>query len=173
MVWEDAPCVLGVDPGKTGAVAWINGPHVGGAIVDTGDPSRLVEVLAEPAAALGVSRLLVAIEMVRSRPGEGRPASFSFGASWGCARGVCMGLGLPTVLVPPTQWVALALRGKGRPKERGARKRAILSAARERWPWVELSRVKDQAVADALWIAEWARVNNAIAPRRKAREEEL
>lgn len=151
---------VGVDPGSTGACAFLDGHEAWGDLVDTRDAHALADLLRPLRERL--PGVLVAVEKVQAMPGGGKrrmgaTSAFSFGYSAGTIEGVCVALGLPTTLVAPQRWVPIALANRARPAEQKARKEAIRAAARSRWPAVGLSRVKDGALADALWIAEAAR----------------
>lgn len=143
---------IGVDPGKTGAIA----------LVDAG--GQLVTVHDMPLAGGIVSPHLLAqlegwqddttfgtavIEDVHSMPKQGVASSFGFGRSKGVAEGVFAGAGRPLVYVAPSVWKkALKLTAD----KDAARRRAI-----ELWPAKAslFARVKDDGRAEAALIAWW------------------
>ena len=153
--------VCGIDPGKTGAIAFLDTAtgQGWGELVDTMDGASMwAPLTAHDIRAVGV-------EKVSSSPQMGVASSFKFGMAYGSALSVVACLGLPLIHVSPRQWQALAFKNQPRPKSgkgvgksgqyatQKARKMAVLKAARERWPMASLDRVKDGALADALFIA--------------------
>lgn len=97
--------IVGIDPGLTGAIAWIDGAdaHVFDMPVreywkrKRVDPARLRDLL--PASAS-----LVVVEQVNAQPSFGAAGSFSFGMTYGAILAVCDLLRLPTCLVRPQEW---------------------------------------------------------------------
>lgn len=146
--------ILGVDPGKKGALALID------------DDGRLVDVHDMPdatGAALGalVGALLADhaphtvavawVELVGSRPGQGVASTFKFGANWGAILGALGALGVPVELRTPQQWKK-AMRVT-------ADKASSRQRATEHWPSeaARFARVKDDGRAEAALIAEYGR----------------
>lgn len=152
---------LGIDPGKSGGVVALS---CDGTVLS----SALTPTLGKEYDEAGMADLirdarptLVALEHVHAMPGQGVSSMFSFGAGFGLWRGMLSALGVPYVLVKPRAWQrGLGVPTKATTKERKA---AIVAAAKRRWPELEMPRVKDWALADAAWIAEWARVNGREA----------
>ncbi len=155
--------VAGVDVGRTGAVAFLDTAtgEGWGELVDTSDGGRLMDAINNAATDGRIHA--VGVEKVSSSPQMGVASAFKFGMSYGSALSVVACLGLPLLHISPRQWQALAFKNQPRPKSgtrhKGganaatkARKMAVLKAARERWPMASLDRVKDGALADALWI---------------------
>lgn len=150
---------IGIDPGKTGAVALIDRhgqlldvhdmPLAGG-IVCAALLAQLEDWRSEDdyhATCEGFGTAV--IEDVHSMPQQGVASSFGFGRSKGVAEGVFAGAGLPLVYVAPSKWKKdLALTAD----KDGARRRAI-----ELWPnqaqWFK--RVKDDGRAEAALIGLW------------------
>jgi crossover junction endodeoxyribonuclease RuvC len=105
--------VAGIDPGVSGAVAWLSAGH-------------LIEVLDLPMAELKVGKTMrkrlipsvlaemlsiegrlpdhVYLEEVATRPGEGAVGAFSFGRAFGQIEGVLAALDIPYSLVRPNAW---------------------------------------------------------------------
>src|SRR6185437_17078599 len=98
-------CILGIDPGLRGAVAfyWPSQPHlitaedmpIAGHEVDVATLARRLTQI-RPDVAI--------IEQVQSMPKQGVSSTFKFGAAYGMARGVITGLGIPVHLVSPRRW---------------------------------------------------------------------
>lgn len=102
--------VIGIDPGKSGAVA-INENGVWRiedtptAIIKRGQsdylPAQMTAIL-RPYSAAG--DVIVILEQVWSRPGQGVASMFSFGRGYGLWQGILAGLQIPYELVEPSRW---------------------------------------------------------------------
>lgn len=141
---------IGVDPGKTGAIALL-------------DYSVLVDVYDMPIADNRVSPALlgdledwdhdtfgtVVIEDVHAMPGQGVTSMFSFGRSLGAVEGFFAAKGRRTVYVAPSRWKRDLGLGKDKDAARG---RAI-----ELWPAKAqlFARKKDNGRAEAALIGWW------------------
>lgn len=138
--------ILGIDPGKSGAIAWLSDA---GHLVEVRDlpvtkeglmPSVLAEWVRERAATHAF------LERVAARPGAGVSGMFNFGRGYGQIDGVLAALGVPVTLVAPSKWKA------------DLRLPADKSASRERaarlWPGLAgcFARVKDDGRAEAALI---------------------
>ena len=163
---------VGIDPGKTGAVAQID--ELGrGTVVDiptitfatggktkSGNPKKKTDydgpAVAEvfrPYAEMrkaGTHEIVVALEWTMARAKDTGITGFAMGHGRGIIEGVLWALGLPYVLVTPTEW---------RPKMvgRGADKEKARWLAQQLFPDAELRRKKDHNRAEALLIAEYYR----------------
>lgn len=149
--------VLGIDPGLSGALAFINTEDE---TIDIHD-MPVVEVTRNGKNKREVSAHLLAdvvsgypstitaayIERVNAMAGQGVSSVFSFGRSAGILEGVLAASGVPFTLVTPQTWQkAVSLRGG----KDGSRERAM-----QQFPdQSELfSRKKDDGRADAVMIA--------------------
>lgn len=145
---------VGIDPGKTGAIALIEDGVV--AAVDD-----------MPADAAGLYRLLhrdypiyaeYVVEKVHAMPRNGvkmgAQSSFTFGFGCGVIEGVLASLELTFKYATPQLW-------KRRAGLIGEEKKASLALARERHPEAKawLTRVKDIGRAEAILIAEFGGSN--------------
>jgi len=104
--------VLGVDPGVTGALAMLDTDL--SALVVCDMPSTLIKVgkthrrqlsefwLADTLRVYAPDEAW--IERVHALPKQGVASSFSFGLSYGLARGVLAALGVRVTLVTPNEW---------------------------------------------------------------------
>jgi len=146
---------IGVDPGNTGAVAFLD------------DQLRCLAVYDMPTMALGKHQqvnaaelaniihnggnnenVTVYLEAVHSMPGQGVTSMFNFGMGYGVVQGVCGAFKYPLVLVRPNAWKKVAgLIGK--PKE------AARTLAQQLYPEQDLSLKKHVGRADALLIARF------------------
>lgn len=165
--------VIGIDPGQSGALAFladgkfhrfIDMPTMprkaGGNEVDAIALARAIRAsLAQHPGAYQVAVL----EAVSAMPKQGVSGVFRFGESFGVVKGILGALSLPLFLVPPVTW-------KKRLGLAGAEKDLARTLAIQRFPDVagELTRKKDIGRADALLIAHWAELTEAIGPTREA-----
>jgi crossover junction endodeoxyribonuclease RuvC len=137
--------VAGIDPGLSGAIAWLDSAT--GAVVDIADMP--VHVLARGGKAKreidvhALVRLVAArrpghafVEQVGAMPGQGVSSTFSFGRAFGTIIGVSAATGTPYTLVAAVKWK----RALGVPAAKdGSRARAsqLMPAAAHHWPLVK------------------------------------
>jgi crossover junction endodeoxyribonuclease RuvC len=146
--------IIGVDPGKTGALALLDSQY--GHLIDVADmpivgpiisPHLLGQIVhdwTQPA-----TSAVAVIEDVHAMPRQGVSSVFSFGRSLGVAEGVVAGAGLAITYVSPAKWK----RALGLGADKGdSRRRAM-----ETWPDMasKFARVKDDGRAEAALIAWW------------------
>ena len=151
---ETAPkaeiCILGIDPGLSGAVAFYfpSHPHliaaedmpVAGGEIDAATLARRVSLMVPT---------IAVIERVHAMPGQGVSSTFKFGTAYGTVLGAIIALGVTTHLVAPTKWKRYF--GLSADKEEA---RAL---ALRLWPTSEhFARKKDHGRAEAALIARWA-----------------
>lgn len=149
------PITLGVDVGRTGALAILD---------DAGDLVAVVDMPDATCSALGahVRDILVEyrptvawVELTQAFPGQGRTSAHNYGRDAGTILGALGAWDVPVHLVSPAVWkVTAGLRSvKGETKAQAkarARQRAV-----ELWPAHSSSfgRVKDHGRAEAALIA--------------------
>lgn len=168
-----AACVLGIDPGISGAICALRGEekifHVMPETV-----SQLVAILssylsAEP---INCQNLICYLEKAQAMPGQGVSAMFKYGAHFGTLCATLEILQIPHVLVRPQEWTREMHKGESRdgtPKERS------LAVARRLMPGfsflaTERSYKPHTGYVDAYLLAEYGRraVTGAlIKPERK------
>ena len=151
------PVILGVDPGKTGALAWHSG--AGGLVVhDMPDltgaalAACLADLILEdgrPAEAW--------VEKVGAMPKQGVASTWKFAEGYGVILGVLGVLQVPVRLVTPAAWKKAAGLGKDK---NASRQRAV-----ELWPHCShlFARVKDDGRAEAALIARHGWTNRAAS----------
>lgn len=138
--------ILGIDPGKTGALAWLDRD---GHLVHVADMPDLT------GAALGAlladlileHRNVVAwVEQVGAMPRQGVASTWKFAEGTGVILGTLGALGIPVRRVTPSKWKGSARLGADK---NAARQRAI-----ELWPdhSETFARVKDHGRAEAALI---------------------
>lgn len=154
----------GIDPGKTGAIAWIS--------PDGTAHARATPILTFPNGKWDFDReemrdilsmlegSFVAIEKVSSAPMRGRRQGavgmFGFGRGFGLWLGMLSAMSIPFVEVNPRRWKKAVLGGT--PKD----KAAAIRWAQTVYPGVSLlakprSRKPSDGICDALCLAEYAR----------------
>lgn len=146
--------ILGIDPGISGALAWISRD---GHLIDVEDMPivRIRDrnrIMAAELARMLRARILdfIIIEQVGSRPGEGTAGAFAFGYGAGLLEGVAAGLGIPVHMATPATWKKRA----GVPAEKNG---ARMMACRY-WPGAseKFKRVRDDGRAESALLARWA-----------------
>lgn len=147
-----AAMIIGVDPGLSGAVAFVS---------DAGD---LVDVIDMPVTGGRVDGYLLALEIdrhtagetaraviedVHAMPKQGVTSTFKLGRSVGIIDGVLGALCIPTQHVAPSRWK----RAMGVTADKGTSRRLAIAT----WPAAAASfaRVKDDGRAEAALIAKW------------------
>lgn len=141
--------IVGIDPGATGAIAWLDDF---GRLIAVRDlpvvrgeglmPAVLAEILREPHR----TPIHAFLERVAARPGAGVSGMFNFGRGYGMIEGVLAACGIPVTLVTPSKW-----KGSLRvPADKGA----CRARAAQLWPGLAgtFARSKDDGRAEAALI---------------------
>lgn len=170
--------ILGIDPGRTGAIATLADGEPAGFIdmpVDALgriDASRLAACLRGVLQHHAGAHLVVVLELVCGFSGQGGPSQFAFGRSDGIVRGVLGALGLSAIEVDPKVWkdhfgLVKKTAGGKRLKVDKDDGRVL---AMNRFPRAALSLMqkKNGGRADALLIASWAEETEAYHLRTDA-----
>lgn len=140
---------IGVDPGKDGCLAVIDGG---------GKPIFRVffdeEGYVDAVKAYGTNAAIAVLEHVGGIPGQSAPAAFNFGDNFGFTRGLLRSYGVPYELVRPQKWK----------KEFSCTsdKNTSIQVAKRLFPGLDLHRtekcVKDHdGCAEAFLMAEYGR----------------
>jgi len=155
--------IAGIDPGLTGAVAFIDSygyaeVHDAPVVNRDMNASGMADLLKGWVVDLAI------IERVGAMPKQGVSSTFKFGFGCGVWRGVLAALEIPVVLVTPTTWKS-EFHLCGKPKD------ASREVALQLFPSLssELARKKDHGRADALLLAEWGRRHDAGTLRSRAK----
>jgi crossover junction endodeoxyribonuclease RuvC len=146
--------VLGIDPGASGAFAWVSGD---GHLIEVADMPTVTVRGKTRVSAPGVVTLLkdrpvdlVVIEGVNAMPRQGVSSTFIFGYAAGLLEGAVAACEYPLEIVRSAEWKRLARV----PADKGA----CREMAMRMWPggahWFK--RVKDDGRADAALMARWA-----------------
>lgn len=144
--------IVGIDPGISGALAWVSDE---GFLLSAMDmPTIEVNGKHKVNCHVLASELsfrkpkMVVLEEVGAMPGQGVTSMFNFGYSAGILLGICAGLGIPTVFYRPAVWK----RQAGVPADKGAARQM----AQRLWPGSRaFDRVKDHGRAEAALLARW------------------
>jgi len=141
---------IGIDPGKSGSIAFIFERHDLAPEIWTVKASEtLHDISAALDDALSQDHCEAVIENVHSSPQMGVKSAFSFGQSFGQLEAILAAKGIPYRLVSPAKWQGdMKCRTKGD-------KNVTKAAAQRLFPQVKITH----ANADALLIAEWGRLN--------------
>jgi len=100
----EVPCILGIDPGLKGAIAFYFASYDKITVEDMPvangdvDAATLAERLRQMLPTVAI------VEGVHSMPKQGVASSFKFGKGYGTVLGVIAALGVPTHIVAPTAW---------------------------------------------------------------------
>lgn len=138
---------IGIDTGKHGGIAVIEGDHI------TVAPYSNTELLA-----LGLlsdnDRMICCLEQVHAMPKQGIVSTFNFGVSYGYIKGVLEAYGIPYQEIRPQRWKAEFGLNTDKAKS--------IEVCQRLFPDVcllatERSRVPHDGMAEALLMAEYAR----------------
>ena len=134
---------IGIDPGKTGAVAILDdkGNYIN--VLDFGQ-EELMPTLIGYAPVVKFAYL----EKVHSMPGQGVVSTFSFGENFGWWQGVLGSLGIPYTTIRPQDWMKKYSLQKSSSSDKPG-----LEVARKLFPEAPLCLKKHHNRADALLIA--------------------
>jgi crossover junction endodeoxyribonuclease RuvC len=153
--------IIGIDPGISGAIAYIADDYVDTADMpimtkssgkgNQVDPYTLHSLLTT-FVRQGRKIERAYVESVHAMPGQGVSSVFSFGKSAGIIEGILAAEKIPMVLVTPQKW-------KKRAGIIGKEKDAARTLALQLYPQIasHLDRKKDVGRADALLIAHFGR----------------
>jgi len=144
----------GIDPGVTGAIAFLNDDLSLIEVLDM--PTMLLTGKKQQVNAAALANILrdwgngatAYLERVSAMPGQGVASMFNFGMGFGIIKGVLGALQIPMVLVSPVTW-------KKRAGLQGKEKDASRTLAQQLYPAAPLGRKKDIGRADAILIARY------------------
>lgn len=143
-------CILGVDPGASGALAFLFTDHPDHIAVDDmplADNKVCAAQLADKLRIMNPD--LACVEMVHAMPGQGVTSMFNFGVSFGVTKGVILALGIPLTFARPSVWK--------RHFSISAEKEEARELALRTWPSRSelFARKKDAGRAEAALIAKY------------------
>lgn len=136
---------VGVDPGATGGIAWVDGSGYPNVIKMPATETDIFQAIK------GIAghdlRVQAMIERVASRPGQSSPAMWKFSGNYHGLRMALIACGIGFEAVPPGVWQrAMGCLTKGN-------KNVTKARAQELWPGLKITH----AFADALLLMEYAR----------------
>ena len=150
---------IGVDPGKSGAIAVLKDGEITGFKMPE-DVFGMIELF--KSIAKDGDSVKAVIEKVHSMPGDGSQGAFTFGKNAGQLEGVLAALGFPTIEATPQNWMKL-IPGMPSPKksQNGEKKTAKQKADEKKirkeyirqWVQKRLGKHVEKYKADAAAIA--------------------
>lgn len=145
--------IIGIDPGKSGAVAIYREGETLDNQWEFFDTPETVEGMDSVIPSRLVASTNVFIERVHAMPGQGVCSMFSFGQNYGQWQGIIAARGYKVTHVAPQTWKKAMLADM--PKE----KFSSVQRALQLYPHLvdSFKRKKDHNRADALLITEWGR----------------
>ena len=151
--------VAGIDPGLSGAIAFIKDSKVKVYPTPTLKMTKSKRTIDEQMVRGYLKKYKVDhvfIEKVGAMPGQGVTSMFNFGMGFGLLKGICAGLQLPYTLITPQAWKKVICAGMPKGKEMS------IIAVKRMFPKVSLRptlrcTTDSDGMADALCIAEYGR----------------
>ena len=137
--------IIAIDPGKTGAIAFLFDDASWYRVIDMPPSPRLLWL----ELASGKTDVRVILERVSAMPGQGVTSMFNFGESFGIVQGVIAAIGYPLELVRPNVWK----RDMGLTKDKEVSRMKALQLFPEAAD--SLKRKKDEGRAEALLLGLW------------------
>jgi hypothetical protein len=144
--------ILGIDPGASGALAWLDDGHLLDVVdMPVVDKDVSAALLCRALASVGVD--VAVVEQAQSMPRQGVASSFRYGVCYGVILGCLAAHAIPVTHVRPTKWKKAM--GLGPDKDK-SRRMAI-----DLWPdRADLfARKKDDGRAEAALLAEYGRTH--------------
>lgn len=149
---------IGIDPGKNGAIAAINGkgqPLDAKLFKAADTDGRIALIVADFISKFETFNQFICIEKVGAMPGQGVVSMFSFGRAYGEAwAGALLSKALLASVTPAVWQHALAL--PKRADNGAAHKRVLRQLAEARFG---RNALIGAATADAFWLAEYCRLH--------------
>ena len=144
---------IGVDPGKKGGFAVIDGPNREAFAWSDSEFAAFMAQYSDAARARR-SNIVAAVEKVSAMPGQGVVSMFNFGKSAGFIEGVLTAVGIPFQLVTPQKWKSDF--GLNSDKTRS------IAICKQLFPGVNLlatprSFKESDGMAESMLLAEYAR----------------
>lgn len=143
---------IGIDPGKTGAIAVMDDDGI--LCLEQFNVDKYVDVLSYVVQSTSAKDIKVCLEKVGAMPGQGVVSMFNFGHNLGVIEGILSALRIPYQMVPPQTWKKeFSLTGD---------KARSVEVCEKLFPGVDLraterSRKPSDGLAEALLLAEYAR----------------
>jgi crossover junction endodeoxyribonuclease RuvC len=145
---------VGIDPGKTGAIAFIDENEEVVVFDYPGDERALSDLLETISWVITPARIV--IESQQAFPGQGISSAFKLGVNYGMWLSAIAARAWPLVIIRPGEWK----KGLGYPpKDKKASKAHSVTLVRQLYPQAGkyLLRVKDHDRAEAILLAHVAK----------------
>lgn len=149
---------VGIDPGVTGAVAWINKNEPDNICYEKTpfiqikrkeyDERKMAEIIRS----FG-KNCQITIEKVHAMPRDGAVGAFSFGKGFGIWLGIFAGLEIPYSFITPQKWKKVMLDGM--PKEKGS----SIIRVKQLYPNMHNLKKSEHSISDAILIAKYGMEN--------------
>ena len=140
---------LGVDPGKSGAIAVFYGDGtIHTSLWSESDYRDLAQICCE------TDKCFCIVEKVHSMPKQGVSSSFNFGANFGWIQGLMYALDIPVQLVDPRKWKAYYGLDNDKQKSIACCKRLFPSVNLKA---TERCKKDHDGIAEAILMAEYGR----------------
>ena len=140
---------IGIDPGKSGAIAFLPEDGEPWTIKLDNTDHDIVSAICD--AFIDYDQMTAVLEKVHAMPGQGVTSMFNFGQSFGAMKMLLAASKIPFELVTPQKWqTALGCRS-------GGQKNVTKAKAQQLFPSIKITH----AIADALLLAEYARRINS------------
>lgn len=146
---DDGPwCVMGIDPGVSGAIAFFYPEQDRVAVYDMPSANNVVSGAEVARLCNAFTPKMAMIEAVHAMPGQGVSSTFKFGQSYGIAIGAVSACLIPLHFVTPQRWKKHFRLGAD--KDEGRAKAISM------WPACQhFSRKKDHGRAEAALLARF------------------
>lgn len=143
---------IGIDPGKSGALAVLN--EDGSSIIYPFSVDGYRKILADYSTENFRCRAKCCLEHVSAMPGNGSVSMFNFGENFGFIQGLLMAYEIPYELVRPQKWKKEFSITADKNQAIDVCKRLFPNAILKR---TDRCKVDDSNFAEALLLAEYAR----------------
>ncbi len=153
--------IIGVDPGKSGGIAFIRPPE-GACAINMPDTIKdiweefnyLTGAINRVRKELNEDRCFAYLEKVWSQPGDGGRQAFAFGQNYGYIEMALTAAEIPYEYITPTKWQKeFGLTRTNKSETKTQKKNRHKAAAQRLFPQVKVTH----AISDALLIAEYGR----------------
>jgi len=144
---------IGIDPGKSGAVARLNDGNISINATPCNDKEYDIKAMINLLHSCIIGhKVFAVIERAQAMPGQGVVSMFEFGRGYGIWLALLSALDIPYQVVHSRVWTKQLLAGSpGEGKERN------IAAAKRLFPSWQPKLKKDLLLCDALLLAEYAR----------------
>ena len=158
-----ATIYIGIDPGASGGIAWIEGTEVQAVKMPSTehDIFDALHEIVHPVKYRGAHQPTVhaSIEKVHAMPKQGVSSTFKFGVNYGLLRGMLVALRVPFEEPTPQRWIKrLEIPNKKKSETPTQWKNRLKGRAQQLFPQVKITL----STSDALLIAEYTRREKII-----------